>query len=58
MRDLQRLVKSLETRAGEADKHHLETLLKEAESFLPKKRRQLTPSEFNDYVKPRESGER
>ncbi|HEY9430096.1 MAG TPA: hypothetical protein VI260_01270 [Blastocatellia bacterium] len=58
LRDLQRLVKNLETSAEEADKHHLETLLKEAESFLPKKRRRLTPSEFNDYVKPRESGER
>jgi hypothetical protein len=58
LRDLQRMVENLETRAGEADKQRLETLLKEAESFLPKKRRRLTPSEFNDYVKPRESGER
>jgi WD40 repeat protein len=58
LRDLQRMMNSLETRAGETDKHYLEALLKEAESFLPKKRRRLTPSEFNDYVKPRESGER
>jgi hypothetical protein len=40
------------------EKQNLETLLKEAESFLPKKRRRLTPSEFNDYLKPLESGER
>jgi WD40 repeat protein len=58
LRDLQRLVENLEPREVKADRLHLETLLKEAESFLPKKRRRLTPSEFNDYVKPRESGER
>lgn len=58
LRDLQRLVKDMDTREGEADKHHLETLLKEAESFLPAKRRRLTEREFNDYVKPLESGER
>jgi WD40 repeat protein len=58
LRDLQRLVNNLENRAGEADKHHLETILKEAESFLPAKRRRLTESEFNDYVKSLESGER
>jgi WD40 repeat protein len=58
LRDLQRLVKSLKNLAGETDKHYIETLLKEAESFLPAKRRRLTESEFNNYVKPLESGER
>ena len=58
LRDLQRLVKDLETREGEADKQRLETILKEAESFLPAKRRRLTEREFNDYLKPLESGER
>jgi WD40 repeat protein len=58
LRDLERLVKDLETREGEADKYRIETILKEAESFLPAKRRRLTESEFNDYVKSLESGER
>jgi WD40 repeat protein len=58
LRDLRRLVKDLENREGETDKHHLETLLLKAESFLPAKRRRLTEREFNEYVKPLESGER
>jgi len=56
--DLQRLVENLENRKGETDKQYFETILKEAESFLPAKRRRLTESEFNDYVKPLESGDR
>ena len=58
LRDLRRLVENLENREGEVDKQRLETLLKEAESFLPAKRLRLTEDEYNKYVKPLESGER
>ena len=66
LRDLQRLVANLEELKTFAetpdkqtpDKQYLQTLLKEAESFLPAKRRRLTEKELNDYVKPLESGER
>ncbi|HKQ75756.1 MAG TPA: hypothetical protein VJ810_18810 [Blastocatellia bacterium] len=67
LRDLQRLVENLEElkppvgapeNQPPPDKQRLQTLLKEAESFLPAKRRRLTEGEHNDYVKPLESSER
>ena len=49
---------NLPTSLNSDEKQGLEALLKETESFLPARRRRLTESEFNDFLKPLESGER